>query len=167
MGDQRRHQKYRAQKARAVWEVVRRLGRLTALGKREIVIQQILPILTYGCELYPDPSEQQRRLFAVVQRWVVGAHRGSNRNKVEELTGIAELGRLMLCKRIRWEASVYGRYLPELREVAEPIVREWIEEDAELRWMQGVKGERKLRVAELRTEDGQTEGGWKVGRRRQ
>jgi len=71
--------------------------------------QQILPILTYDCELYPDPSEQQRRLAAEVQRWVVGAYRGSNRNKVEELAGIAELGSLMLCKRIRWAASVYGR----------------------------------------------------------
>jgi len=33
----------------------------------------------------------------------------------------------MICKRIRWVASVYGRYLPELREVAEPILREWTE----------------------------------------
>lgn len=48
MGDKRRHQKYRAQKARAAWEMVRRLGKLTALGKRKIVVQQILPILTYS-----------------------------------------------------------------------------------------------------------------------
>lgn len=31
-------------------------------------------------------------------------------------------------------------HLPELREVAEPIVWEWIEEDVELRWMEGVRG---------------------------
>ena len=58
----------------------------------------------------------------------------SDRMKVEELTGIAEVGRLMLCERIRWAASVYGRHLPELRKVAEPIVREWIEEDVDLQW---------------------------------
>lgn len=38
MGDQRQHQKYRAQKAKAAWEMVRRLSRLTALGKRKIAI---------------------------------------------------------------------------------------------------------------------------------
>ena len=133
MGDRCRHQKYRTQKANAAWEMVRRLNKLTALGKRKIVTQQILPILTYGCELYPEPSKQHSHLAAEIQRWVIGAYRGSNKRKVEELAGITEIGRLMLCKRIRWAASVYGRHLPELREVAEPIVREWVEEDAELR----------------------------------
>jgi len=75
IGDRSRHQKYRTQKAKMAWEMVRRLGRLTAAGKRKIVIQQILSILTYGCELYPEPSEQQRRLAAEVQRWAVGAYR--------------------------------------------------------------------------------------------
>jgi len=149
MGDQRRHQKYRTQEANAAWELIRRLSRLPALGKKKIVTQQILPILTYGCELYPEPSEQQCRLAAEIQRWVISAYRGSSRNRVEELTGITEISRLMLCKRIRWAASVYRRNLPELRDIAEPILREWIEEDAELRWMGGVKGERKLAVAEL------------------
>jgi len=152
MGDKRRHQKYRAQKARAAWELVRRLGKLTAIGKKKIVIQQILPILIYGCEVYPEPSEQQQRLSAECQRWVVGAYRGSNQEKVEGLTGISELGRMMMCKRIRWAASVYGRHLPELREVAEPILREWIEEDAELRWMEGVNGEREVKVVQLEEE---------------
>ena len=150
MGDKRKHQKYRAQKARAAWEMVKRLGRLSASGKRRIVTQQILPILTYGCELYPEASEQQRRLATECQRWVVGAYRGSDTEKVEALTGISGLDRLMMCKRIRWAASIYGRHLPELREVAEPILREWIEGDAELRWMKGVKGERGVRVEELR-----------------
>jgi len=38
MGDQKRHQKYRAQKAKAAWELVRRLSRLPARRKRRIVI---------------------------------------------------------------------------------------------------------------------------------
>jgi len=149
MGDKRRHQKYRAQKARAAWEIVKRLGRLSATGKRKIVVQQILPIMTYGCELYPESSEQQQQLATECQRWVVGAYRGSDGEKVEALTGISGLDRLMMCKRIRWAASVYGRHLPELREVAEPILREWIEEDAELRWMEGTKGKGVVRVEEL------------------
>ena len=156
MGDQRRHQKYRAQKARAAWEMVRRLSKLAAVGKRRIITQQILPILTYGCELYFEPSEQQQRLAAECQRWVVGAYTGSNRRKVEELTSIGEVGRVMLCKRIRWAASVYGRHLPELREIAEPIIREWVEEDAELRWIGGtIKGRREVHVVEL--EEGKVE----------
>jgi len=61
---QRRHQKYRAQRAKAAWELVRRLP---ARGKRRIVTQQILPILTYGCELYPEPNELRRRLAAEIQ----------------------------------------------------------------------------------------------------
>jgi len=60
------------------------------------------------------------------------------------------LDRLMMCKRIRWAASVYGRHVPELKEVAEPIIREWVEEDAQLRWMNGTKGRgREIRVEEL------------------
>jgi len=148
MGDQRRHQKYRAQKAKAAWGMVRRLSKLAAASKRRVITQQILPILAYGCELYYEPREQQRRLAAECQRWAVGAYMGSNRGKVEELTGIGELARVM--KRIRWAVSVYGRHLPELREIAEPIIREWVEEDAELRWMKGVStGDRELQVAEL------------------
>ena len=125
------------------------LNKLTALGKRKIVTQQILPIPTYGCELDPEPSKQQRRLAANIQRWIIGAYRGSNRETVEELTRISEIGRLMMRKRIRWAASVYGRHLPELREVAEPIVREWVKEDAELRWMEGTRGTRKVQVRAL------------------
>jgi len=91
MGDTRRHQKYRAQKGKAAWEVVRRLSRLPALGKRKIATQQLLPIITYGCGLYPEPSEQQSRLAAEVQRRVVGAYKGSSTRKVEALTGISDL----------------------------------------------------------------------------
>jgi len=114
-----------------------------------------------------NPVSSQRHLAAEIQRWVIGAYRGGGRNKVEELTGIAEIGRLMqnkrigqglarveerghlgipgaavYCyilyrmnaindslkkkdKRIQWAASVYERHLPMLREVAEPIIREF------------------------------------------
>jgi len=99
-----------------------------------------------GCELYPEPSEQQGPLAAEIQHWVIGAYRGSDGRKVGELTGIAEIGRFMLNKRIRWAASVYGRDLPELRAIAESILREWIEE---LRWMEGSLGARMVRVEEL------------------
>ena len=62
MQDQQRLQKYRAQRMKAAWEIVKRLSRLPARGKRKIMAQKLLPILTYGCELYPTPSEHQRRL---------------------------------------------------------------------------------------------------------
>jgi len=81
MQDQRRHQKYRIQKAVAAWEVVKRLCKLPAKGKRTLVTQQLLPILTYGCELYQEPSEQQRRIVNEIYRWTVGAYRGSRADK--------------------------------------------------------------------------------------
>ena len=150
VGDRIRHQKYRTQKASAAWNMVRRLSKLSAAGKRKVIVQMILPILTYGCELHYEPIERQRRLAAECQRWIVGAYAGSNAAKVEELTGISELERMMMCKRIRWAASVYGRQLPELRQVAEPILRQWIEEDAVLRWMgSSGRGEREVQVVEL------------------
>jgi len=44
MQNQRRHQKYRSQKAVAAWEmVVKRLCKLPAKGKRTLVTQQLLP----------------------------------------------------------------------------------------------------------------------------
>ena len=54
-------------------------------------------------------------------------------------------------KRIPWAASVYARHLPELREIAEPILREAIEHDTELRWRQGgSKADVKIKICELR-----------------
>jgi len=147
MQDQRRHQKYRNQKAKAAWEVVQRLSKLPAgPGKRMILTQQLLPILTYGCELYPDPSEQQRRLANDIYRWTVGAYRGSRKDKVQALVGLNDIGVIMRNKRIRWAASVYARYIPELRAIAEPILREVLEEDVEVRWMQGTESVRDIRV---------------------
>jgi len=47
MLDQRRHQKYRCQKAKAAWEVVRRLSKLPVRGKRMILTQQLLPTILH------------------------------------------------------------------------------------------------------------------------
>jgi len=43
---------------------------------------------------------------------------------VEEQCGIAELGEIIMSKRIRRAESVYGRHLPvpELREITEKII---------------------------------------------
>ena len=43
-------------------------------------------------------------------------------------------------KRYRLAASVYGRDLPELREIAEPILRQIGGEDTEWCWMRSLKG---------------------------
>jgi len=101
-------------------------------------VQQLLPILTYGCELYPTPSEQQRRLANQMYRWTLGVYKGSGADKVQDFVGVSDLGVVMANKRIRWAASVYWRHEPELREKAEPILREVLEDDTEMRWMQGV-----------------------------
>jgi len=107
---------------------------------------------TYGCELYPNPSEQQQRLAAEIQRWVAGAYRGSNKAKVEWDT-VLDLQMVLYNKRISWAASVYGRQLPELRQMAEEILRSVLEEDSQLEWMHGKRrGGMKMRVEELDAE---------------
>ena len=67
---------------------------------------------------------------------MVGAWRGSSDDKVEEISGIAQLERLMRNKRLRWAASVYARHMSELRRVAERIIREKLGEEAVLVWME-------------------------------
>ena len=115
----------------------------STVGKRKIAVHQILLILTYSCE-------QQHRLAAELQRWVVGAYRGINAMKVEELTGIADLQRLMQNKRIRWAATIYGRHMLELRGKAEQILREFLEEDMVLTWRsRGDYGRREVQIEEL------------------
>jgi len=103
--DRQRHQKYRSSKTMAAWEVVRRLCKLPAKGKRALVTQQLLPILTYGCELYPEPSEQQRRLANTIYRWTIGVYPGSRADKVQALTfvGLHDIGVIMKNKRIWWQ----------------------------------------------------------------
>jgi len=150
MQDQRRHQKYRSKKAKAAWDIIRRLSRLPALGKRKILTQQLLPILTYGCELYPDPSEQQERLTYEMYRWTVGGYPGSRKDKLQALVGLGGIKEIMQNKRIRWAASVYARDIPELRTIAEPILVDILGDDTEYRWMEGGKqGEIQIEVREL------------------
>jgi len=79
--------------------------------------------------LYPDPSEQQCRLAYEMYRWTISAYPGSRKDKVQALVGLEGIECIMRNKRIRWAASVYGRHLPELRKVAEPILQEALGED--------------------------------------
>ena len=46
----RKHQRYRTQKARAAFNLVRRLSRLPPREKRKVVVGQVIPILVYGAE---------------------------------------------------------------------------------------------------------------------
>ena len=115
MGSKQRHQKYRLALAKAVWSQVRRLSRLPPKEKRQVVCGQILPILLWGSELHDKPSESMNRFAAELSRWVIGAWRGSNKQRVEEISGIMQPEELMRNKKIRWAGSVYARHLPDLR----------------------------------------------------
>jgi len=85
-------------------------------------------------------------------RWAIRAYPGSRADKVYALVGLYKIGVIMHNKRVRWVASVYARYMPELREIAEPILRE-ITGETELRWMEGVKSEGcRVQVEELSEE---------------
>ncbi|KAF8448222.1 hypothetical protein BGX38DRAFT_1270434 [Terfezia claveryi] len=100
------HQKFQAAKAGAAWEQqVRRLNRLPFEAKRQLI------------------------------RWLVGAWKGRIGGKVSALTAISKLGEAMFRKRVRWAAFVYGGHLPELRPVAERIIREVIGAEVQLRWI--------------------------------
>jgi len=51
---------------------------------------------------------------------------------------------------LRWVASVYGRYLPELREITEKILQPYLEEDTQMRWMKGGRqGKVEIQIEEL------------------
>ena len=77
----------------------------------------------------------------------MGAYRGSRGDKVQGLCGLSDVAVVMRNKRIRWASSVYARYLPELREIA---LREVLEDDVEMMWIQGADRERgTVRVAPL------------------
>ena len=58
---------------------------------------------------------------------------------MSDIVGITELGEVMKRKRVRWAASVYHRGVTELKEVAENILSEHLEEDTGLRWPEGTK----------------------------
>jgi len=133
----RKHWKFRTGRAEAAFNVIRRLTRLPPAEKRKIVVGQLIPILTYGSELHQDPPEEARRLARKLVRWVVLGYKGSNENKIEDLTGIGRLESLTRNKRVRWAPSVYARNKLELRPRAERILREELggEEDVILSWV--------------------------------
>ena len=65
------------------------------------MVSQLLPILTYGAELHGEPSERGERYAAEWNRFIAGAWRGSSRERVADIVGIAELKQAMERKRIR------------------------------------------------------------------
>jgi len=74
----------------------------------------------------------------------------SRADKVQALVGLHDIEVIMKNKRIRWAASVYARHIPELHDIAEPILRRALGEDTELRWVRGVGSEEsKVELREL------------------
>ena len=134
---EKKHWKFRTRRAEAAFNTIRRLTRLPPEEKRKVVIQQLLPILTYGSELHRNPTEEAVRLARKFSRWVAMGYQGSNENKIEDITGIGKLEALTHRKRVRWAASVYARNEPELRPRTERILREELggEEDVVLTWL--------------------------------
>ena len=64
--------------------------------------------------------------------------------------GLGDIREIMENKRVRWAASVYARYQPELRTIAEPILKETLGDDTEYRWMGGWKqDEVQIEIKEL------------------
>ena len=129
--DRQRHQKFREGKANAAFQLVRRLTRLPPRKKKKVVVSQLMAILTYGAEPHSKPSEQGRLLGAEWNRFVTGGWRGSSR---ERLAGIAGIAEVMRNKRIGWAVSIYERGVEELRESAREIFKHCLEENTILRW---------------------------------
>ena len=136
--DRRKHQKYRTSRARAMWEMVKRLTRLHPKEKAQIVVGQILPTLLYEAELHDTPWEEGQRLLREMRRWITGAYRGSSSERLQKITGIEGLEKQMLVKKVRWAASVYGRSIPILRKKEEEILKEHTK--GQRRWMSGEDG---------------------------
>ena len=87
--DKRKYQKYRVLKAKAAWEMVKRLTRLRQIEKAQIVVGQILPTLLYGAELFDTPlgtrggvlevdSEMDQESINILRS---GQARGGDRNR--------------------------------------------------------------------------------------
>lgn len=66
---------------------------------------QLLPTLTYGCELYTTPLLGGGPLAASITRWVAMAYRGRSTERVSQIVCIDELSVAMAGKWIRWAAS--------------------------------------------------------------
>jgi len=71
--------------------------------------------------------------------WMVGAYPESRADKVHALVGLNDVGVIMQNQRVRWAASVYARHLPELWEIAKPILRGVLGDEVKLRWIEGVR----------------------------
>lgn len=122
-------------KARAAWEQVRRLTRLPMRAKKQIVCRQLYPILYYGCEAFPQATEEMTRMSREWGRWTVGVWRGSANSIIEDLSGVEDLQWVME-KRIRWAASVYGRNVQVLNPIARQVLEPLFEaENVKLNWM--------------------------------
>jgi len=112
---------------------VRRLTQLNPEGKRKIVVGPLLPTLMYGSELHTTPSEEASRLAGRMARWICMGYKGSSRQKIEDIVGITQLEVMTHQKRVRWAASVYSRHEPELRPIAERILREELGDEVVLK----------------------------------
>jgi len=64
-------------------------------------------------------------------------YKGSNRQKIEDIVGITQLEVMTYRKRVRWAASVYSRHEPELRPIAERILREEFGDEVVFRFLTG------------------------------
>lgn len=80
----------------------------------------------------PDVSE--------IIRWVTGAYRGSNTNRLHHLTGIDDLESQMHVKKIRWAASVYSSNILLLGTKAEGILKRKLGSEVDLQWMKAGVG---------------------------
>ena len=78
-----------------------------------------------------------RRLTRAWSRWIIGAWSGSNAARVEALSGVDDLDEIFRKRKIRWAASVYGRYLPALRDIADRILSHRYEGyNVQFNWME-------------------------------
>ena len=136
----KKHWKFRTSRAEAAFNGIRRLTRLNPQGKRKIVVGQLLPTLTYGSELHTQPPEEAERLAGKMLRWICMGFKGSSRQKIEDIVGITRLEELTHRKRVRWAASVYSREEPELRPMAERILKEELGDEVVFRFLAGGGG---------------------------
>lgn len=67
----------------------------------------------------------------------MGAWSGSHAGRVESLSGVDDLDTIFEKKKIRWAASVYGRYLPSLKHIAAKILQErYADHNVHFNWME-------------------------------
>jgi len=62
VGDEKEHWAEREKEARAAWGVIRRLTRLPPRSKEQVVLGQLVPLLTHKAELHQHPTESVEKL---------------------------------------------------------------------------------------------------------